>query len=113
MKKKKKINNNTNYKNGDYDDELYQEKYQSFYNNLNDYMINYVIPSTIAFYLASSYEYNCLGNHYLKNHLNSALELFNVNVKIEKIKPLIQNELLTKYHLKIVKEKPLIIEKSL
>lgn len=90
----------------------YQRKYQPFYNNLNNYLKTYIIPEVIAFYLASSFEYNCLDNHNLENHLNSALDLFNVNININDIFPIIKTILIIKYNLHIVNNKPLILKKE-
>ena len=90
----------------------YQQKYQPFYINLNKYLKIYIIPEVIAFYLASSFEYKSLGKHNLKNHLNSALSLFNVNIDTNSIIPIVKQILKIKYNLKIIKENPLILEKE-
>lgn len=90
----------------------YIDKYQPFYNNINKYLKNYVIPEVAAFYLASSFNYNCLGKHNLINHLNSILNLFNTNININDILPLIINILNIKYNLKIIKTNPLKLKKN-
>ena len=69
----------------------YIEKYQPFYNNLNIYLKTFIIPEVIAFYLASSYEYNCLNKYPLKNHLNSACEIFNINFDSYELITIIEN----------------------
>ena len=38
----------------------WNQKYLPFYNNFSKYMINYIIPDTVAFYLANSFSRNCL-----------------------------------------------------
>lgn len=91
---------------------LYKEKYQPFYNNLNNYLKSFIIPDVIAFYIYSSFEYKIINKYPLENYLNSALNIFNVNLNINKLIPKIKNILLIKYHLKIVKTNPLIIKKE-
>lgn len=113
MKKENLLETNLINENIIEEQNLYQTKYSSFYNNLNNYMLNFILPNAIAFYLASSFEYNCLGNHPINNHFNSALELFNVHCDIKEIRPLIDQILLINYHLQIVSENPLILEKNL
>ena len=110
MKKEKSFDDNLTNKE---ENKLYQQNYFPFYNNLNNYLINYIIPQSIAFYLANIFEYNCLGHSPLKNHLNSALELFNVICNIDELMPLIEKELLIKYHLKIIKKDPLTFKRVL
>lgn len=78
-----------------------------FYNNYNDYFINFVIPETIAFYLANGYSRNCLSDCSLINHINSALDTFNVICNIDNLIPEIKQTLKIKYNLKIEKDNPL------
>lgn len=93
------------------EEKLYKEKYQPFYNNLNNYFETFIIPEALAFYLASSYHYHLLNKYPLENYLNSALNLFNVNCDINKIISIIEKILIIKYHLRITETKPLIIKK--
>ena len=44
----------------DITDEEFEEIYLHFYNNINDYLNNYVIPDLVAFYLANVYSRHCL-----------------------------------------------------
>lgn len=46
----------------DITDEEFDKIYLTFYNNVNDYLNNYVIPDLITFYLANGYSRNCLSN---------------------------------------------------
>ena len=39
----------------DITDKEFEEIYLLFYNNVNDYLNNYVIPDLVAFYLANGY----------------------------------------------------------
>ena len=40
----------------------WNQKYLPFYNNFSKYMINYIIPDVVAFYIANSYNRKCLCN---------------------------------------------------
>lgn len=102
---------NINYLN----DEEFEEVSQLFYNNFNEYIINYVMPDVIAFYLASRYMRNCLSVGSLKQHINSAIDIFNVRCNIDRLIPQIELILRIKYNLKIINRNKLrfkILEKS-
>ena len=43
----------------DITDKEFEEIYLPFYNNVNDYLNNYVIPDLVAFYLANGYSRHC------------------------------------------------------
>ena len=87
----------------DITDKEFEEILLPFYNNYNEYLIKFVIPDTIAFYLANGYSRNCLSDCPLINHINSALDIFNV----DELMPEIDLVLKIKYNLKIAKNNPL------
>ena len=89
----------------------FEEILLPFYNNYNEYLINFVIPDTIAFYLANGHSRNCLSDCPLINHINSALDIFNVRCNVNDLISQIKLILRIKYNLKIVKNNPLKIEK--
>ena len=62
----------------DITDKEFEEILLPFYNNYNEYLIKFVISDTVAFYLANGYSRNCLSDCPLINHINSALDIFNV-----------------------------------
>lgn len=95
----------------DITDKEFEEIYLPFYNNVNDYLNNYVIPDLVAFYLANGYSRHCLPDFPLRNHINSAIDVFNVRCDIDKLIPSIKKILRIKYNLKIVKENPMILKK--
>ena len=66
----------------DITDKEFEEILLPFYNNYNDYLINFVIPDAIAFYLANGHSRNCLSDCPLINHINSALDIFNVRCNV-------------------------------
>ena len=86
----------------DITDKEFEEIYLPFYNNVNDYLNNYVIPDLVAFYLANGYSRHCLSNCPLRNHINSAIDVFNVRCNIDKLIPQIEQILKIKYNLKII-----------
>ena len=95
----------------DITDKEYEKIYLPFYNNINDYLNNYVIPDLVAFYLANAYSRHCLSECNLINHINSAIDVFNVRCDIDKLIPSIKKILRIKYNLKIVKNNPMILKK--
>lgn len=95
----------------DITDKEFEKIYLPFYNNINDYLNNYVIPDLVAFYLANAYSRHCLSECNLINHINSAIDVFNVRCDIDKLIPSIKKILRIKYNLKIVKNNPMTLKK--
>lgn len=95
----------------DITDKEFEEILLPFYNNYNEYVIKFVIPDVVAFYLANGYSRNCLSDCPLINHINSSLDIFNVRCNVDKLIPQIENILKIKYNLKIVKINPLSFSK--
>lgn len=83
-------------------DKEWEEKYLPFYDNYNDYVIKFVILDTLAFYLANAHYRGCLCDSKLYNHLNSAIDMFNISCDINSLIPSIKEILKIKYNLKIV-----------
>ena len=102
------INNNE-----DITDKEFEEFLLPFYKNFNDYIIRFVIPDTVAFYLANGYFRNCLSNCSLINHINSASDIFNIQCDINKLIPEIEVILKIKYNLLITNNNPLKLFKYL
>ena len=95
----------------DITDEEFEKIYLPFYNNVNNYLNNYVIPDLVAFYLANAYSRHCLSKCNLINHINSAVAIFNCRCDIIRLIPKIKEILRIKYNLKIVNDNPLILKK--
>lgn len=91
----------------DITDKEFEEILLPFYNNYNEYLIKFVIPDAIAFYLANGYSRNYLSDCPLINHINSALDIFNVRCNVDELMPEIDLVLKIKYNLKIAKNNPL------
>lgn len=62
----------------------FEEILLPFYNNYNEYLIKFVIPDAIAFYLANGHARNCLSDCPLIYRINSALDIFNIKCNINK-----------------------------
>ena len=95
----------------DITDKEFEEILLPFYNNYNDYLIKFIIPEAVAFYLANGHSRNCLSDCPLRNHINSAIDVFNVRCNVNDLIPKIENILRIKYNLKLEKENPLILNK--
>jgi hypothetical protein len=85
----------------------FEEILLPFYDNYSEYLINFVIPDAIAFYLANGHSRNCLSDCPLINHINSAIDVFNVRCDTDKLIPEIEKILEIKYNLKIENQKPM------
>ena len=93
----------------DITDKEFEETLLPFYNNFNAYMTKYIIPDTIAFYLANAYFRNCLSDCSLYNHINSVIDVFNINCDINNLISSIKEIMKIKYNLIITNIDPLII----
>ena len=91
----------------DITDKEFEEILLPFYNNYSEYLINFVIPDAIAFYLANGHRRNCLSDCPLINHINSAIDVFNIRCDTDKLIPEIEKILKIKYNLKIANINPL------
>lgn len=97
----------------DITDKEFEEKYLHFYNNVNDYLNNYVIPDLVSFYLANGYSRHCLSDCPLRNHINSAIDVFNCRCDMNKLIPKVKEILKIKYNLAVKKYKSFKIKKIL
>lgn len=79
-----------------------------FYNNYHEFIIDYVMPEVIAFYLASSFSRNAMWEATFLQHYNSAKDIFNVDDNdYEKVRSEVIKLLRIKYSLEIICEDPL------
>lgn len=95
----------------DITDKEFEKIYLPFYNNVNNYLNNYVIPDLVAFYLANGYSRHCLSDYPLRNHINSAIDVFNWGCDISRLIPKVKEILKIKYNLIIIKDNPMILKK--
>ena len=83
----------------DINDKEFEKIYLPFYNNVNNYLNNYVIPDLVAFYLANGYSRHCLSECTLRYHINSAIDVFNCRCDMNKLIPKVKEILKIKYNL--------------
>lgn len=95
----------------DITDKEFKKIYLPFYNNVNDYLNKYVIHDLVSFYLANAYSRHCLSDCPLRNHINSAVDVFNCRCDMNKLIPRVKEILKIKYNLIIAKDNPMILKK--
>ena len=97
----------------DISDEESEKVIDPFYDNYHEYIITYVMPEVIAFYIASSYSRNAMWEATFYQHYNSAKDTFNIcdDEDYDKLKAEIIKLLRLKYSLEIISEDPLDLKK--
>ena len=97
----------------DISDEELEKVINPFYDNYNEYIITYVMPEVIAFYIASFFSRNAMWEATFYQHYNSAKDTFNVSdaEDYESIKAEVIKLLRMKYSLEIISEEPLDLKK--
>ena len=95
----------------DITDKEFEEIYLPFYNNVNDYLNNYVIPDLVAFYLANGYSRHCLSDCPLMNHINYEIDVFNCRCDVNKIILKVKEILKIKYNLVVKNSNPLRLKR--
>ena len=96
----------------DISDEELEKVINSFYDNYHEYIITYVMPEVIAFYIASSYSRNAMWEATFKQHFNSAYDTFNLICKnYKKMKAEVIKLLSLKYSLEIINKDQLDLKK--
>ena len=101
------------YTDEDISDEELEKVINPFYDNYQEYIITYVMPEVIAFYIASSYSRNAMWEATFLQHYNSASDIFNLcDENYEKAKAEVIKLLRIKYSLEIISEDPLDLKKQ-
>ena len=97
----------------DISDEELEKVIDPFYDNYHEYIITYVMPEVIAFYIASSYSRNAMWEATFYQHYNSAKDTFNINhdKDYNKVNAEVIKLLRMKYSLEIISENPLDFKK--
>ena len=96
----------------DISDEELEKVINPFYDNYHKYIITYVMPEVIAFYIASSYSRNAMWEATFLQHYNSASDMFNLyDEDYDKTKSEVIKLLRIKYSLEIISEDPLDLKK--
>ena len=95
----------------DISDEEFERIYLPVCINYDNYLKEFIIPDVVSFYIADNFYKKLLSKAPLYNHINSAIDAFNVRCDIDKLISSIKKILRIKYNLKIVKDNPLILKK--
>ena len=93
------------------EDEIDELKVADFFDTYEEYIFNEIIPMAIAKYLALGFSKDILSQCPIKNHINSAIDIFNLGYDINIILPRIEEILIEKYYLKIVDYQTTKLEK--
>ena len=96
------------YTDVDISDKECEKVIDTFYENYDSYLEEYVIPEVIAFYIASSFYRNAMWEATFKQHFYSAFDMFNLMCRnYRKMKAEVVKLLRLKYSLEIINENPL------
>lgn len=103
------IRKNTN---GDISDEEFEAILKPFIDDYDNFVISYIMPEVIAYYIANSYYRGSMYKASFLQHYNSAKDLINLfGEDYEKVKSEVYKLLKIKYALLIIKEDPLEIKR--
>lgn len=97
----------------DISDEELEKVIDPFYDNFDEYVVTYIMPEVIAFYIASSFYRNAMWEATFYQHYNSAKDIFNISddENYVKVKSEVIKLLRMKYSLEIICEDPLDFKK--
>ena len=95
--------------NEDISDEECKNVIDPFYDNFDEYVVTYIMPEVIAFYIASSYSRNAMWEATFYQNYNSAKDILNISddEDYDKVKAEVIKLLRMKYSLEIICEDPL------
>lgn len=92
----------------DITDEEFFKKIVPIDKHFEKYMINFIIPEAVAFYLKECFYKKCLCSCQIYDHINSTIDMFcNYQKNINDLIPQLEKILLIKYNLKITNYNPL------
>ena len=92
----------------DITDEEFFKKIVPIDKHFEKYMINFIIPEAVAFYLKECFYKKCLCSCPIYDHINSTIDMFcNYQKNINDLIPQLEKILLIKYNLKITDYDPL------
>ena len=98
--------------NDDIGDKEWYEVHEPYENNLNEFLVKYVVTEVFSFQLANSYYRGCLCKASMIQHFNSMTDCVLVSRKcIDEVIPLTIELLKIKYNLKVISANPVVLEK--
>ena len=83
----------------DITDEEFERLYLPVCINYDNYLKEFVIPDVVSFYIVDNFYKKVLSKAPLYNHINSAIDVFNVRCDIDKLIPYIKKILKIKHYL--------------
>ena len=63
---------------GDISDEEFEKVLRPFVDNYDEFVVNYIMPEVIAYYIANSYQRNAMYEGSFLQHYNSTKDLINL-----------------------------------
>ena len=97
---------------GDITDEEFDNVLRPFVDNYDEFVVSYIMPEVIAYYIANSYYRNAMYEGSFLQHYNSAKDLINLfGEDYEKTKAEVFKLLRVKYALEVINENPLDFKK--
>ena len=97
---------------GDISDEEFEAILKPFLDDYDDFVISYIMPEVIAYYIANSYYRGSMYEGSFLQHYNSAKDLINLfGEDYEQVKAEVYKLFKIKYALLIINEDPLEIKK--
>ena len=98
--------------NGDISDEEFERVLKPFLDDYDNFVLSYIMPEVIAYYIANSYYRGSMYEGSFLQHYNSAKDLINLfGEDYEQMKAEVFKLLKIKYALIVVNEDPLEIKK--
>ena len=98
--------------NGDISDEEFERVLKPFLDDYDNFVLSYIMPEVIAYYIANSYYRGSMYEGSFLQHYNSAKDLINLfDEDYEQMKAEVFKLLKIKYALIVVNEDPLEIKK--
>ena len=98
--------------NGDISDEEFERVLKPFLDDYDNFVLSYIMPEVIAYYIANSYYKGSMYEGSFLQHYNSAKDLINLfGEDYEQMKAEVFKLLKIKYALIVVNEDPLEIKK--
>lgn len=95
----------------DVTDEEFEEFIEPFYWKCHKHLHENILPEYVAFYIAEGVKMKALFSHDYKIHISSAADVFNIKYNYEFVKKKVTKLLKEKYHLVVISEKPLNLER--
>lgn len=96
----------------DITDEEFEKILKPFVDNYDDFIINYIMPEVIAYYIANSFYRNAMYETTFIQEYNSAKDLINLfGEDYEQVKAEVMKLLRIKYALEVINENPLELKK--